>query len=69
MDLEPQQPLGRAADRIIVETDCPYLAPVPMRGRRCEPAHLPHIVDKLAEIGLRWDAEDRANRTTLKAAE
>ncbi len=50
------------ADRIIVETDCPYLAPVPMRGRRCEPAHLPHIVDKLAEIRgwTRADAEQRS---------
>lgn len=50
------------ADRIIVETDCPYLAPVPMRGRRCEPAHLPHIVDKLAEIRgwTRADAEERS---------
>ena len=27
------------ADRIIVETDCPYLAPVPYRGRRNEPAY------------------------------
>nr|WP_232792865.1 TatD family hydrolase [Caulobacter hibisci] len=49
-------------DRIIVETDCPYLAPVPMRGRRCEPAHLPHIVDKLAEIRgwSRAEAEQRS---------
>ena len=38
------------ADKIIVETDCPYLAPVPMRGRRNEPAYLPHILAKLAEI-------------------
>ena len=38
------------AERIIVETDCPYLAPVPMRGRRNEPAYLPHILAKLAEI-------------------
>ena len=38
------------ADRIILETDCPYLAPVPMRGRRNEPAYLPHILAKLAEI-------------------
>jgi len=38
------------ADRIIVETDCPYLAPVPMRGRRNEPAFLPHVLAKLAEI-------------------
>jgi TatD DNase family protein len=38
------------ADRIIVETDCPYLAPMPLRGRRNEPAYLPHILAKLAEI-------------------
>jgi TatD DNase family protein len=38
------------ADRIILETDCPYLAPVPMRGRRNEPAYLPHVLAKLAEI-------------------
>jgi TatD DNase family protein len=37
-------------DRVIVETDCPYLAPVPHRGRRCEPAHVVHVADKLAEI-------------------
>ena len=38
------------ADRIIVETDCPYLAPVPHRGRRNEPAYIPHVLAKLAEI-------------------
>ncbi|WP_375205929.1 TatD family hydrolase [Hyphococcus sp.] len=37
-------------DRIIVETDCPYLAPVPMRGRRNEPAYVVHVAEKLAEI-------------------
>jgi TatD DNase family protein len=37
-------------ERIIVETDCPYLAPVPYRGRRNEPAYLPHVLAKLAEI-------------------
>ena len=37
-------------DRIIIETDCPYLAPVPMRGRRNEPAYLAHVAEKLAEI-------------------
>jgi len=43
-------------ERIIVETDCPYLAPVPMRGRRCEPAHLVHVAEKLAEIrGLSFE--------------
>lgn len=37
-------------DRIIIETDCPYLAPVPMRGRRNEPAYLIHVAEKLAEL-------------------
>ncbi len=37
-------------ERIIIETDCPYLAPVPMRGRRNEPAYLVHVAQKLAEI-------------------
>ncbi|MCU0731624.1 MAG: TatD family hydrolase [Hyphomonas sp.] len=37
-------------DRLLVETDCPYLAPIPMRGRRNEPAFLPHVVERLAEV-------------------
>ncbi|MEZ5896070.1 MAG: TatD family hydrolase [Parvularculaceae bacterium] len=37
-------------DRIIVETDCPYLAPVPHRGRRCDPAHVVEVASKLADI-------------------
>ncbi len=37
-------------DRLLIETDCPYLAPVPHRGRRCEPAHVVHVAEKLAEI-------------------
>ncbi|NBU28332.1 MAG: TatD family deoxyribonuclease [Caulobacteraceae bacterium] len=50
------------ADRIILETDCPYLAPVPMRGRRNEPAYLPHILEKLAEI-RGWSREEAEART------
>jgi TatD DNase family protein len=50
------------ADRIIVETDCPYLAPVPMRGRRNEPAFLPHVLAKLAEI-RGWSLEEAEQRT------
>ncbi len=50
-------------ERIIIETDCPYLAPVPMRGRRNEPAYLPHVAEKLAEIkGV--DLEEVAKATT-----
>ncbi len=44
-------------ERIIVETDCPYLAPVPHRGRRCEPAHVVHVAERLAEILGRPRAE------------
>ena len=50
------------AERIIVETDCPYLAPVPYRGRRNEPAFLPHILAKLAEI-RGWTLEEAEVRT------
>ena len=49
-------------DRIILETDCPYLAPVPMRGRRNEPAFLPHILAKLAEV-RGWDLAEAEART------
>lgn len=37
-------------DRTLVETDSPYLAPVPFRGRRCEPAYVVQTARKLAEI-------------------
>lgn len=37
-------------DRILVETDAPYLAPVPLRGKRCEPAHVAHTARVLAEV-------------------
>ncbi|HUF00811.1 MAG TPA: TatD family hydrolase [Gaiellaceae bacterium] len=37
------------AGRILVETDSPYLAPQPVRGRANEPAHLPHTIAALAE--------------------
>ena len=49
-------------DRIIVETDCPYLAPVPMRGRRNEPAYLPFILAKLADV-RGWSRHDAEART------
>ena len=38
------------ADRLLVETDSPYLAPVPFRGKRCEPGYVVHTAAKLAEV-------------------
>jgi Mg-dependent DNase len=52
--------------RFMVETDCPYLAPTPHRGKRCEPWHTRLVAEKIAEIrGLRL--EDVAEQTTRTA--
>lgn len=54
------------ADKLLVETDCPYLAPVPLRGKRNEPAYVTHIAAKIAEI--RGETiEDVARYTTENA--
>ena len=37
-------------DRFMLETDCPYLAPVPYRGQRCEPAHVKDISEIVAQV-------------------
>jgi TatD DNase family protein len=37
-------------DRLVVETDCPYLAPQPVRGKRNEPGHVVHTATVLAEV-------------------
>jgi len=37
-------------NRLLIETDTPYLAPVPQRGKPNEPAYLPHVAAKLAEV-------------------
>ena len=50
------------ADRIIVETDCPYLAPIPHRGRRNEPAYIGLVLAKLAEI-RGWSPSEAELRT------
>jgi TatD DNase family protein len=50
-------------DAFMVETDCPYLAPVPDRGKRCEPAHTRRVAEQIA--ALRGVAlEEIAARTT-----
>jgi TatD DNase family protein len=45
-DVAAQVPL----ERLLVETDCPYLAPVPVRGQRNEPAHVRHTAQCLAQV-------------------
>ncbi|WP_305041855.1 TatD family hydrolase [Geoalkalibacter sp.] len=53
-------------ERLLLETDCPYLAPQPLRGKRNEPAYVRMTAEKVAEIkGL--SLEDVARITTLNA--
>ena len=53
-------------DRLLVETDSPYLAPIPFRGRKCEPAMVRFTAQKLAEVkGISF--EELALATTQNA--
>jgi TatD DNase family protein len=54
-------------DRILVETDGPFLTPVPYRGKRNEPAYIPYIVDRLAH--LKQLASEEMGRITTANAE
>jgi TatD DNase family protein len=53
-------------DRIILETDCPYLAPMPMRGRRNEPSYLVHVAEALGRL-MDVDTETVKRVTTQNA--
>ncbi len=48
---------GVPLERIIVETDCPYLTPMPYRGRRNEPAYIVHVIEALAQLHARDPVE------------
>ncbi len=53
-------------DRLLVETDCPFLAPVPHRGKRNEPAHVARVAEQVAAL---WNVsvEEVADVTTENA--
>lgn len=54
-------------DRILIETDCPYMSPEPFRGRRNDPSLLPYIAQKLAELrGLRLEEVAAATTQNTK---
>lgn len=58
--------LAVAADRLLVETDSPFLPPQPWRGKRNEPAHVAYVVERLAE--LRGVSKDELAETTATNA-
>lgn len=53
-------------DRILLETDCPYLAPVPYRGKRNSSLYLPHVAEQIAAI--RGLTEEQVEQITLENA-
>jgi TatD DNase family protein len=53
-------------EHFMVETDCPYLAPVPFRGKRCEPAHTRLVAEKIA--ALRGETLDQIAEQTARNA-
>ena len=53
-------------DDLVLETDCPYLAPVPHRGKRNEPVYLPLVASRVAEL-LQKPVEEVAAATTRNA--
>lgn len=58
---------GFPVNRLLVETDAPFLAPVPLRGKKCEPAMVKHTAMKLAEVlGLPFDELARITSENAK---
>jgi TatD DNase family protein len=56
------------SDRLLIETDCPFLAPMPNRGQRNEPAYVLHVAQKLADLRGE-ELNDLASQTTKNAYE
>lgn len=53
-------------DRLVLETDCPYLAPVPMRGKRNDSSYIPYIAEKIAQV-LEMDTQKLLDITSENA--
>jgi TatD DNase family protein len=54
-------------DRVLIETDCPYLTPVPYRGKRNEPAYVSQVAKELAALHPERSLEDVQQVTTANA--
>ena len=64
--LREDLPAAVPLDRIVLETDSPYMAPVPLRGQRNESAFLPHVIKTLAASYV--VSEDEVAQTTTRTA-
>ena len=53
-------------DKLVIETDCPYLAPVPYRGKRNDSTLLTHVIEEIA--GLRGMTTEEVERLTEENA-
>ena len=58
---------GVPIDSILIETDCPYLPPVPHRGKRNQPAYVRYVLEKLTDLFSPLSFEDLERITSLSA--
>jgi TatD DNase family protein len=60
---------GVPIDSILIETDCPYLPPVPHRGERNQPAYVRYVLEKLTDLFSPLTSEDLERITSLNASQ
>jgi TatD DNase family protein len=55
-------------ERMLIETDCPFLAPVPFRGKRNEPSYVKYVAEKIAQLkGLDFNEVAQVTSRNAKA--
>ncbi len=55
-------------DKLLIETDCPWLAPQAVRGRRCEPAHVKYVAEEIARVkGIRREEVEAAAERNFRS--